>query len=54
MKQPTYWNCGGARFASTVKRETGKIGFEKTSAKAFAVVKPTRTPVKEPGPEATA
>ena len=33
---------------------TGAMGLRCTSAHAFTAVKPTRKPVKEPGPAATA
>ena len=38
--------------ASASSRETPTIGLPVTSAQAFTVVSPTRTPVNEPGPEA--
>jgi len=34
-------------------RDTAEILFPYTSAQAFTVVKPTRTPVNDPGPAAT-
>ncbi len=33
---------------------TAAMGFPWTSAQAFTAVKPTRSPVNEPGPAATA
>src|SRR5215831_13445065 len=38
----------------TSRRETRTILFPKSSAQALTVVNPTRRPVKEPGPPATA
>src|SRR5215469_13044870 len=40
--------------AITSRRETAAIGLSRTSARAFMAARPTRSPVNEPGPEATA
>src|SRR5215469_12672149 len=40
--------------AITSKRETAAIGLSRTSARALMAASPTRSPVKEPGPEAIA
>ena len=52
-RQNSAANVAAAR-ATASKRETAAIGFSRISASALMAANPTRRPVKDPGPDATA